>query len=287
MSLINEISKTITKNILGDLSQDLKTNLIHDLTIKLSEEFEIEEKDLNDALNSFFDENLSKYLEKYTDENLGKMKLRKTKKRSNSKGKQSSFFLYCKSLQPKLKEQGLSQIEIAKEAGKRWRELSDNDKSEWKEKADEINKENGLYTQPKEKQPKKTTKKKTEAEKPQKKATKTKASTSKKASKKASKKNSVKIELDADTMKFHIADTNFIVKSAQEKNIVIGKIHNGKCYQLDENEKSQVEKDGLIVENDPEFYQDDNPDESEFPDKDDQNDPDYSEDQNDSEYQDE
>ena len=266
MSLINSISNAINKSLKTDLSDLFKQNMITDLTDNLVENFQLDEEKVEQVLRDFFEEYIPKYMEKYTDENFGKVRTKKAPKRVglNGKGRLTSYLMYCAKIKDELKVKGLSQTDIAKEAGRLWRELPDSEKEQWKNKANEANEKNGLSPS---KSPKtKTTKPRTKniqekQTKPRSKKTeKQTKSTNKKQTKKSSKKKSVQIELDPDTQKFYVIRDDgikFIVKSASEKTIVTGKIENGKTLSLNEEEQAIAKIDGFTVELNPEYAEND------------------------------
>ena len=121
---------------------------------KLSKEFKVamttltEYFERDDVKQSLGDE-LTKYLDSVnsvqsymsTLEKKSKKKEKKEKKESDGeekpKKKLSSYFYFMKVMRPGVleKNKDLAVTEISKELGKMWKELSDSEKEEWKEKA--------------------------------------------------------------------------------------------------------------------------------------------------------
>jgi hypothetical protein len=172
-SIMNKVSAQIIKSLMASLPSEFATK------------FELDE----DEVKEFLEEHLKNEFA------TGKGKGKKDKA-SKGKSKQNAYQAYCVAMRPIVKEENedITFGETGKKLGEMWKEVSEDDRVEWQEKADEKNEENGIeVSTPKEKKVSKSkkvepkaTKKASKSKKVEPKATK-KASKSKKVEPKATK----------------------------------------------------------------------------------------------------
>ena len=181
--------------------------LLSRLPEQAATKFEIDEADFKEFLNDFL---------------TGELKMTKAKKPSNGKGKVSGYIVFSSENRQALKAEGMAFGEIGKKLGQMWRELDDDDKAEWNEKAQARNEENGVAVT------KKVSKK---------------ASPKKTAAKKSSKKEStgMKVTRDSASKSWLIKETKFVVQSSKNK-IVIGKLRGSKVVKLSEKDIAECKK---------------------------------------------
>ena len=177
--------------------------LLSRLPEQAASKFDIDEAEFKDFLNDFL---------------TGELKMTKAKKPSNGKGKVSGYIVFSSENRQALKDEGMAFGEIGKKLGQMWRELDDDDKAEWNEKAQARNEENGV-------------------------AVTKKASPKKTAAKKASKKEStgMKVTRDSASKSWLIKETKFVVQSPKNK-IVIGKLRGSKVVKLSEKDIAECKK---------------------------------------------
>ena len=194
---------TVMKAVSTAMSKALLSRLPEQAAAK----FEIDEVDFKEFLNDFL---------------IGELKMTKAKKPSNGKGKVSGYIVFSSENRQALKDEGMAFGEIGKKLGQMWRELDDDDKVEWNEKAQARNEENGVAVT------KKVSKK---------------ASPKKTAAKKASKKEStgMKVTRDSASKSWLIKETKFVVQSPKNK-IVIGKLRGSKVVKLSEKDIAECKK---------------------------------------------
>ena len=171
--------------------------LLSRLPEQAAAKFEIDEADFKEFLNDFL---------------TGELKMTKAKKPSNGKGKVSGYIVFSSENRQALKDEGMAFGEIGKKLGQMWRELDDDDKAEWNEKAKARNEENGVTT----------TTKKTSAAK--------KVSTTE-----------MKVYRDSTSKSWLIQGTKFAVQSPKNK-IVIGKLRGSKIVKLTEKDMEECTK---------------------------------------------
>jgi len=182
-SIMNKVSTQIIKSLMASLPSEFATK------------FELDE----DEVKEFLEEQLKN--EFATGKGKGK-----TSKASKGKSKQNAYQAFCVAKRPLVKEENedITFGETGKKLGEMWKELSEDDRVEWQEKADEKNTENGIeVSKPTEKKASKTkaepkaTKKASKTKKVEPKATK-KASKTKKVEPKATKAKVVESDEDDD-----------------------------------------------------------------------------------------
>jgi len=175
---MNKVSAQIIKSLMASLPSEFATK------------FELDE----DEVKEFLEEQLKN--EFATGKGKGK-----TSKASKGKSKQNAYQAFCVAKRPIVKEENedITFGEIGKKLGEMWKELSEDDRVEWQEKADEKNTENGFeVSKPTEKKASKTKKSEPKATK---KASKTKVVP--KATKKVSKTKKV----DAKAQKAKVVES--------------------------------------------------------------------------------
>ena len=116
---------TVMKAVSTAMSKALLSRLPEQAAAK----FEIDEADFKEFLNDFL---------------TGELKMTKAKKPSNGKGKVSGYIVFSSENRQALKDEGMAFGEIGKKLGQMWRELDDDDKVGWNEKAQARNEENGV-----------------------------------------------------------------------------------------------------------------------------------------------
>ena len=191
---------TVVKAVSTAMSKALLSRLPEQAASK----FDIDEAEFKDFLNDFL---------------TGELKMTKAKKPSNGKGKVSGYIVFSSENRQALKDEGMAFGEIGKKLGQMWRELDDDDKTEWNEKAQARNEENGVAVT------KKTSPKKTAA--------------NKKTSKKES--TGMKVTRDSASKTWLIKETKFVVQSSKNK-IVIGKLRGSKVVKLSEKDVAECKK---------------------------------------------
>ena len=178
--------------------------LLSRLPEQAAAKFEIDEDDFKEFLNDFL---------------TGELKMVKAKKPSNGKGKVSGYIVFSSENRQALKDEGMAFGEIGKKLGQMWRELDDDDKAEWNEKAQARNEENGVAV----------------TKKVSKKASPKKTAASKKES------TGMKVTRDSASKTWLIKETKFVVQSSKNK-IVIGKLRGSKVVKLSEKDIAECKK---------------------------------------------
>jgi len=135
-SIMTKVSAQIIKSLMASLPSEFATK------------FELDE----DEVKEFFEEQLKN--EFATGKGKGK-----ASKASKGKSKQNAYQAFCATKRSIVKEENedITFGEIGKKLGGMWKELSEDDRVEWQEKADEKNAENGFeVSKPTEKKVSKT-----------------------------------------------------------------------------------------------------------------------------------
>jgi len=137
-SIMNNVSTLIIKSLMTSLPSEFATK------------FDLDEHEVKE----FLEEQLKN--EFATGKGKGK-----ASKASKGKSKQTAYQAFCVAKRPIVKDENedITFGETGKKLGEMWKELSEDDRVEWQEKADERNEENGIeVSKPTEKKASKTKK---------------------------------------------------------------------------------------------------------------------------------